>query len=73
MKQFSIRDLLLICVILALILGWWLDRRPRPTHYEVQATTKNAFVLDTTTGELRVWKIDERGFENFQRSYKVTE
>ena len=29
MKQFSIRDLLLLVIIVALGLGWWLDKRPR--------------------------------------------
>jgi hypothetical protein len=72
MKRFSIRDILLLCVIVAIGLGWWLDRRPRPTRYEIEATGDNVVVLDTTTGEVRFWKIDN-GFETYRRSYAVQE
>ncbi len=53
MKQFSIRDLLFLMVIVALALGWWLDRRPVPARYQFGATNNTAYVLDTATGQ--VW------------------
>jgi hypothetical protein len=49
MKQFSIRDLLFLVLIVALALGWWLDRRPIPARFQMHVTTKHAFVLDTPT------------------------
>jgi hypothetical protein len=51
MKQFSIRDLLFLFVIVALALGWWLDRRPIPARYQIQVVEAHAFVLDTATGQ----------------------
>jgi hypothetical protein len=59
MKQFSIRDLLFVAVIVALALGWWLDRRPRPARFQIQ-TGPNAFILDTATGE--AWYSDQGDF-----------
>ena len=59
MKQFSIRDLLFVVVIVALVLGWWLERRPVPARYQLQMTNGHACVLDTATGQ--VW---EKGFES---------
>jgi hypothetical protein len=52
MKQFSLRDLLFLCVIIALILGWWLDRRPVPARFQIQVATDHAYILDTATGEM---------------------
>jgi hypothetical protein len=57
MKQFSIRDLLFLVVIVALALGWWLDRRPIPARFQLQVVESHACVLDTATGQ--VW---ERAF-----------
>ena len=61
MKQFSIRDLLLLVLIVALGLGWWVDRQNRapllPARYQIQVVDGRAFVLDATTGQ--VW---EKGF-----------
>jgi len=54
MKQFSVRDMFLLVVIVALALGWWLDRRPIPARFQMHVTTNHAFVLDTATGE--VWE-----------------
>jgi len=54
MKQFSIRDLLFLVVIIALTLGWWLDRRPAPVRYRLGVSGNHAFVLDTATGQ--VWQ-----------------
>ena len=31
--KFTIRDLLLLTVIVALAVGWWLDRRTADLHY----------------------------------------
>ena len=53
MKQFSIRDLLPIILIAALALGWWLDKRPVPARFQIQAGNGIAYVLDSATGE--VW------------------
>ena len=53
MKQFSIRDLLFLILIVALALGWWLDRRPVAARYQMHVTTNHAYVIDTATGE--VW------------------
>jgi hypothetical protein len=61
MKQFSIRDLLFIIVIVALLLGWWLDRRPIPARYQMVANPNGTtFVLDTATGQ--VWHNNEGEF-----------
>jgi hypothetical protein len=60
MKQFSIRDLLFVVVIAALVLGWWLDRRPVAARFEMHATTNSAYVLDTATGQ--VWASHRAGF-----------
>ncbi len=61
MKQFSIRDLLFLVLIVALALGWWLDRRPIPARFQMQVTTKHAFVLDTATGQVWSDVITENG------------
>ena len=53
MKQFSIRDLLFLIVIVALIFGWWLDRRPIPARFQIVTNADRVFVLDTATGQ--VW------------------
>jgi hypothetical protein len=53
MKQFSVRDLLFLVVIVALALGWWLDRRPVPARFQLQVGAHHAVVLDTATGQ--VW------------------
>ena len=58
MKQISIRELLLLFVIIALALGWWFDRRPIPARYQMQVVESQALVLDTATGQ--VW---EKGFK----------
>lgn len=64
MKQFSIRDLLFVIMIVALVLGWWLDRRPIPARFQMQtvsgANGTNAYVLDTATGQ--VWDEHTPGF-----------
>ena len=52
MKQFSIRDLLFLVVIVALAFGWWMDRRPIPARYQMVAdTNKYVYILDTATGQ----------------------
>jgi hypothetical protein len=53
MKQFSIRDLFLVIVIIALALGWWYDRRPVPARFQIVSGGNHTFVLDTATGQ--VW------------------
>lgn len=53
MKQFSIRDMLLLFVIVALAIGWLYDRRPVPARFQMHVTTNHAFLLDTATGQ--VW------------------
>jgi hypothetical protein len=60
MTQFSIRDLLFVVMIIALALGWWLDRRPVPARFEIQVTNDRAYVLDTATGQ--VWRDFDGGF-----------
>ena len=30
MRQFSLRELMILVVIVALVLGWWIDRRSAP-------------------------------------------
>jgi hypothetical protein len=54
MKQFSIRDVLFLVVIVALILGWWWDRRPTPARFQMQVTTSpnRVFILDIATGQV---------------------
>jgi len=56
MKQFSIRDLLFLFVIVALALGWWFDRRPAPvvpSRFAITSVNNHGLVLDTATGQ--VW------------------
>jgi hypothetical protein len=60
MKQFSLRDLLFLIVIVALALGWWLDRRPIPARFQMESTSTRAYVLDTATGQ--VWFDGADGF-----------
>jgi hypothetical protein len=60
MKQFSIRDLLFLVVIVALILGWWLDRRPVPARFRLVDANNTPYVLDTATGQ--VWAQTVNGF-----------
>jgi hypothetical protein len=55
MPQFSIRDLMLLAVIVAIALGWSLDRRPIPARYQIACTADHVFVLDTSTGQ--VWSL----------------
>jgi hypothetical protein len=52
MKQFSIRDLLVLAVVVALAVGWWLDRRPRAALYQMQVSNGSVYVMDTTTGRV---------------------
>jgi hypothetical protein len=54
MKQFSIRDLLFVVVIVAVALGWWFDKRPVPARFQIVSPGINSvYVLDTATG--KVW------------------
>jgi hypothetical protein len=62
MKQFSIRDLLFLIVIVALILGWWFDRRPIPARFQMQGDGNGpVYVIDTATGQ--VWSQHTQGFQ----------
>ena len=58
MKRFSIRDILLLFVIVSVFLGWWVDRRnraaPTPGRFQIEVFEGRAFVLDTATGQ--VWE-----------------
>ena len=57
MKQFSIRDLLMLIAFVALALGLWVDRRNMavvPNRYQLHVTTNHAFVVDSATGQ--VWE-----------------
>ena len=51
MKQFSIRDLLFLIVIVALALGWWFDKRPIPARFTIGGGDKHTYILDTATGQ----------------------
>jgi hypothetical protein len=53
MRQLSIRDLLFLAAVIALALGWWLDRRPVPARFQMSSAGDHVFVLDTATG--KVW------------------
>jgi hypothetical protein len=70
MKQFSIRDLLFLIVIVALALGWWLDKRPIPARFTIGGGDKHAYVLDTATGQ--VWE-KSHSPNNENRDYPVSE
>jgi hypothetical protein len=61
MKQFSIRDLLFLVLIIALALGWWLDKRPIPARFTMGGGDSHAYILDTATGQ--AW----------EKSYSLTE
>jgi hypothetical protein len=63
MKQFSIRDLMLLIGLVAVALGWWIDRHNRaavPARYQLQVSGDYAIVLDTATGQ--VWDRHTSGF-----------
>lgn len=54
MKQFSLRDLLFIVVIVSLLFGWWVDRQNRgPTsgRFQIRSATGHSVILDTATGQ----------------------
>jgi hypothetical protein len=57
MKRFSIRDLLFVIIIVALILGWSFDRRPATGRFQIGVSEKAVYVLDTATGKM--WAGDE--------------
>ena len=52
MKQFSIRDVLFVFLIVALGLGWWLDRCPVASRFQLSSSNDRVYVLDTATGRL---------------------
>ena len=52
MKQFSIRDLLFLVVIVALILGWSLDRRTIVGRFQAAVSGRRVFLTDTATGQI---------------------
>jgi len=62
MKQFSIRDLLFFVVIVALVLGWWFDRRAVPARFQMHSVPPNgnAYILDTSTGQ--AWNSSQTDF-----------
>ena len=53
MKQFSIRDVLLLFVIVSVFLGWWVVRRnradPTPARFQIHVVDGHAFVHDTAS------------------------
>jgi di/tricarboxylate transporter len=53
MNRFSIREILMLVVILALAMGWWVDRRSGLIRFQMHATSNHSYVLDTVTGQ--VW------------------
>jgi hypothetical protein len=58
MKQFSIRDLLFVVIIVALVLGWSFDRRPATGRFQLGGTAQSGIlVLDTATG--KIWSGDD--------------
>ena len=55
MKQFSLRDLLFVIALIAMALGWWIDRRTAKPRYTMQISSNNTiYVLDTSTGSISV-------------------
>jgi hypothetical protein len=56
--RFSIRDLLLLVLVVALALGWWFDRRNTASRFQLQSSATHGFVIDTATGQ--VWEIGIR-------------
>jgi len=54
MKRFSIRDLLLLVVIVALALGWWQERRSAGAvgRYQMTTSANGQMILDTATGQV---------------------
>jgi hypothetical protein len=58
MKQFSLRDLFFIVAIVALLLGWWVERRnfaAAPGRFQMQVVNGQAVLLDTATGGNATW------------------
>jgi hypothetical protein len=54
MKQFSIRELLLVVLIVSLALGWWVDRRNSAStsqRFQLQVADEHAFIVDSVTGQ----------------------
>ena len=58
MKQFSVRDLLFLVVIAALVLGWWTDKRVVPARFSIGGGANHVVILDTVTGQ--VWEKSSR-------------
>jgi hypothetical protein len=58
-KRFTLRDILLLFVVVALALGWWMDRRPRPVRFEMQANDHHVYILDTSTGQMWAERIEK--------------
>ena len=59
--KFSIRDLLLVTVIVALLLGWWIDRRAAARRDAVKSEyikkLKKELLFDI--GELKLYKMQK--------------
>lgn len=54
-KSFSLRDALFVIAIVAVLLGWWVDRRQvaaAPGRFQMQIVNGQAMMLDTATGRV---------------------
>lgn len=56
MKQFSIREFLLLLALVAVAIGWWIDSRRRiaivPGRFQVEDVNGRQFLVDTATGQI---------------------
>jgi hypothetical protein len=66
LNRFSIRDILFVSSLVAVLLGWWIDRhRVSPVAGRFQLGTPNngqTLILDTATGQ--VWYQPQAGFND---------
>ncbi len=69
--RFSVRDLLWLTALVAVLVAWWVDRREliRPPAYTVKAAKDDFIITDTKTGQwlLRIEKSESRNWTAWRR------
>lgn len=66
MKRFSIRDLLWLTVVIAILITWWATNR-RDSSWEhlkvagIHDTRSEVLIHDTNSKQYYVWKVEQMG------------